>query len=194
MKKILISRLVFLLVVFLMVSYSYCVLIGNASTNVLTNSEKSLIKRFGYGGDYVRRWPDGYVNVYNGTSYNGMNRVIDKLNQITGGKLNFRLSDNKEESQVIFQSYANLKYVSQSEYFYDGYKFKKWQIQINNKYIRKDKLFLFVFTEVAGFNLKAYKEKYEKWWKFEIDLIIKKMLKALYKVPPGYNLLTGEVE
>lgn len=194
MKKILISRLVFLLVVFLMVSYSYCVLSGNASSNVLTNSEKSLIKRFGYGGDYVIRWPDGYVNVYNGTSYNGMNRVIDKLNQITGGKLIFRLSDNKEKSQVIFQCYANLKYASQYEYFYDGYKFKEWQIQINNKYIRKDKLFLLVFTQVAGFNLKAYKEKYEKWWKFEIDLTIKKMLKALYKVPPGYNLLTGKVE
>jgi hypothetical protein len=37
-------------------------------------------------------------------------------------------------------------------------------------------------------------KKYGKWWEFSIDKNVKKMLKALYKVPPGYNLLTGEVE
>lgn len=199
MKNILISRLVFLLVVFLMVSYSYGVLSGNAAASILTDSEKSLVKKFGYGGDYVTRRPDGYIDVYNGTTFKGMKRLIDKFNLLTGGKVIFRLSDNKKESQVIFQSYANVKYVGEFEYFYcDGYKFKKCQIQINNKYTRKDRLFLFIFTQVAGYNLKVDRDKYGKggigWTKFKIDKTIEKMLKALYKVPPGYNLKTEEVK
>ena len=199
MKKKLFYSLIFILVVFLMVNYSYCVLSGNASSNVLTDSEKSLIKKFGYGGDYVMRWADGYVDVYNGTSFKGMKRLIDKLNLLTGEKVIFRLSDNKEESQIVFQSYANVKYAGGLEYFYfDGYKFKKCQIQINHKYTRKERLFLFMFTQVVGYNIKADRDKYEKggtgWTKFKIDKTIEKMLRALYKVPPGYNLLTEKVE
>lgn len=38
MKKKLFYNLVFILVVFLMVNYSYCVLSGNASTDELTDS------------------------------------------------------------------------------------------------------------------------------------------------------------
>jgi len=177
-----------------MVNYSYCVLSGNASSDELTDSEKSLIKKFGYGGDYVMRWADGYVDVYNGTTYLGMKRLIDKFNLLTGGKVIFRLSDNKEESQIIFQSYANLKYAGGFEYLYcDGYKFKKCQVQINHKFTRKESLFLFTFTQVAGYNLKADKDKYGKggsgWKKFKIDKKIEKMLKALYKLSPGWNLL-----
>ena len=199
MKKKLFYSLVFILVVFLMVNYSYCVLSGNASSDELTDSEKSLIKKFGYGGNYVKRWPDGYIDVYNGTTYLGMKRLIDEFNLLTGVKVIFRLSDNKKESQIIFQSYASLKYAGGFEYFYfDGYKFKKCQVQINNEYTRKRRLFLFMFTQVAGYNLKADKDKYGKggigWTKFKIDRTIEKMLKALYKVPPGYNLLTEKVE
>jgi len=194
MKKKLVYSLVFILAVFLMVNYSYCVLSGNTSSDELTDSKKSLIKKFGYGGNYVKRWPDGYVDVYNGTTFKGMKRLIDKFNLLTGGKVIFRLSDNKEESQVIFQPYAKLKYSSHSKFFYDGYEFTKWQIQINRKYTRKEGLFLMRFTEIAGFNLWVYEDVYEKWTKFKIDRTIEKMLKALYKVPLGYNLLTEKVK
>mgnify|MGYP001038046103 CR=1 FL=1 len=68
MKKILFYSLIFMLVVFLMVNYSFYVLSGNASSEELTDSEKSLIKKFGYGENYVKRWPDGIVYVYNGTT------------------------------------------------------------------------------------------------------------------------------
>ena len=196
MRKILISRLVFLLVVFLMLNY--CVLSGNSVASILTDSEKSLIKEFGYGGDYVMRWPDGYIDVYNGTSYNGMKKLLDKFNQITEGKVIFRLSDNEKESQIIFQSYANLKYAGDFKFYYSGYNFEKWLVQINNEYTRKDRLFLFMFTQIAGYNLKADKDKYRKggigWERFKIDQKIEKMLKALYKVPPGYILLTEKVK
>jgi hypothetical protein len=119
-----------------------------------------------------------------------MKRLIDKFNLLTGGKVIFRLSDNKEKSQVIFQSYANLNYAGNHKFYSDGYKFKKCQVQINNKYTRKERLYLFMFTGVAGFKLKGGKG----WTKFKIDQKIEKMLKALYKVPPGYNLLTEKVE
>lgn len=192
MKKILIFRLVFLLVVFLMVSYSYGVLNGNAATSILTDSEKSLVKKFGYGGDYVMRWPDGYIDVYNGTVYKGMKQLIDKFNLLTGGKVIFRLSENEKESQIIFQSYANVKYAGNYKFYWDGRKFKKCEVQINNKYTRKERLFLFMFTQVAGYNLKADIDKYGKegigWTKFQIDKKIEKMLKALYKLSPGWNL------
>jgi len=68
MKKYLFYSLVFILAVFLMVNYSYCLLSGNTSSDELTDSEKSLIKKFGYGENYVKRWPDGIVYVYNGTT------------------------------------------------------------------------------------------------------------------------------
>jgi len=198
MKKKLVYSLVFILVVFLMVNYSYCVLSGNTSLDELTDSERSLIKKFGYGGDYVMRWPDGYVDVYNGTLFKGMQQIIDQFNLFTGGKVVFRLSDNEKESQIIFQSYANLKYAGDFKFFYSGYNFGKWLVQINNEYTRKDRLFLFMFTQIAGYNLKADKDKYRKggigWERFKIDKKIEKMLKALYKVPPGYNLLTEKVQ
>jgi tetratricopeptide (TPR) repeat protein len=67
------------------------------------------------------------------------------------------------------------------------------EISINNKYTYKDELFLAAFTEIAGFNYHADKKKYGDWWNFSIDTDIKIMLKALYKVPSGYNLVTGKV-
>jgi hypothetical protein len=50
------------------------------------------------------------------------------------------------------------------------------------------------FIEVAGFNYRADEKKYGEWWEFSIDINVEKMLKALYKVPPGYNLSTEKVD
>jgi len=101
MKKKLVYSLVFILVVFLMVNYSYCVLSGNASSEELSDSEKSLIKKFGYGENYVKRWPDGIIYVYNGTTYKGLPKIIKTINQIIGDKTIFQLSNDKEISQVL---------------------------------------------------------------------------------------------
>jgi len=197
MKKKLFYSLIFILVVFLMVNYSYCVLSGNASSDELTDSEKSLIKKFGYGENYVKRWPDGIVYVYNGTIYKGLPRIIKTINQIIGNKTIFQLSNDKEISKVVFESYASNKYAAEYKLNWKGYNLEKWVISLSNKYThgsRTEKFFLSIFTQIAGFNYKADEKKYGKWWEFSIDKNVKKMLKALYKVPPGYNLLTGEVE
>ena len=197
MKKKLAYSLVFILVVFLMVNYSYCVLSGNASSDELTDSEKSLIKKFGYGENYIKRWPDGIVYVYNGTTYKGLPKIIKTINQIIGDKTIFQLSNDKETSKVLFESYVSNKYAAEYKLSWDGHSLKKWVISLSNKYLhdsKNNKLFLLIFTQIAGFNYKADKKKYGEWWEFAIDRNVKKMLKALYKVPPGYNLLTGEVE
>ena len=197
MKKKLVYSLIFMLVVFLMVNYSYCVLSGNASSDELTDSEKSLIKKFGYGENYVKRWPDGIVYVYNGTTYKSLPRIIKQINQIIGNKTIFQLSNDKKISKVVFESYASNKYASESNWSWKGYNLEKWVISLSNKYVqdsKNDKLFLLIFIQIAGFNYKADKKKYGEWWEFSIDKNVKKMLKALYKVPPGYNLLTGEAE
>ena len=197
MKKKLFYSLIFILAVFLMVNYSYCVLSGNASSDELTDSEKSLIKKFGYGENYVKRWPDGIVYVYNGTIYKGLPRIIKTINQIIGNKTIFQLSNDKEISKVVFESYASSKYAAEYNWSWKGYNLEKWVISLSNKYThgsKTEKFFLSIFTQIAGFNYKADKKKYGKWWEFSIDRNVKKMLKALYKVPPGYNLLTGEVE
>ena len=197
MKKKLFYVLVFILVVFLMVNYSYCVLSGNASSDELTDSEKSLIKKFGYGGNYVKRWPDGIVYVYNGTIYKGLPRIIKQINEIIGDKTIFQLSNDKEISNVVIESYVSNKYAAEYNWNWKGYNLEKWVISLSNKYThggKTEKFFLSMFTQIAGFNYKVDKKKYGEWWEFSIDKNVKKMLKALYKVPPGYNLLTEKVE
>jgi hypothetical protein len=198
MTKIFARRIITLLVILILLEIVLCVSIEDkalASDSLLTSSEKYLIKKYGLGeGDYVERWPDGIIYVYNGTTYNGLPNIIKKINQIIGGKTIFQLSNDKEISKVVFKSYASIKYGAESEWSWDGHSLKKWVISIDNKHTQRDKLFLAHFIEVAGFNYRADEKKYGEWWEFSIDINVEKMLKALYKVPPGYNLSTGKVD
>ena len=198
MAKIFTRRIITLLVILILLEIVLCVSIEDralASDSLLTSTEKYLIKKYGWGeGDYVERWPDGIVYVYNGTTYKGLPKIIKKINQIIGGKTVFQLSNDKEISKVVFKSYASLKYAAETEWSWDGHSLKKWVVSIDNKHTHRDKLFLAKFIEVAGFNYKADEKKYGEWWEFSIDRNVEKMLKALYKVPPGYNLSTGKVD
>jgi len=197
MKKKLVYSLVIILAVFLMLNYSYYVLSGNTSSDELTDSEKSLIKKFGYGENYVKRWPDGIVYVYNGTMYKGLPRIIKQINQIIENKTIFQLSDDKEISKVVFETFASNKFTAEYSWHWKGYFLDKWVISVSKQVTsdrKTEKFFLSIFTQIAGFNYKADEKKYGEWWEFSIDKNVKKMLKALYKVPPGYNLLTGKVE
>jgi hypothetical protein len=171
MKKKLVYSLVFILAFFLMVNYSYCVLSGNASSDELTDSEKSLIKKFGYGGDYVKRWPDGIVYVYNGTIYKGLPRIIKQINQIIGNKTIFQLSNDKKTSKVVFESYASNKYAAESKWSWKGYNLERWLISLSNKYTHgsnTEKFFLSKFTQIAGFNYQADKKNMGNGGNFQL--------------------------
>ncbi len=200
MVKIFTRRIITLLVILILLEIVLCVSIEDralASDSLLTSSEKRLIKKYGWGEDHVVRWPDGIVYVYNGTTYKGLPKIIKKINQIIGGKTVFQLSNDKEISKVVFKSYASIKYSSQTDWSWDEYSLKKWVISLSNKYLhdsKNDKLVLLLFTQIAGFNYEADEKRYGEWWEFSIDRNVEKMLKALYKVPPGYNLSTGKVD
>ena len=149
MAKIFTKRIITLLVLLILLEIVLCVSMEDralASDSLLSSTEKYLIKKYGFGeGDYVRRWPDGIIYVYNGTTYKGLPNIIKKINQITGGKTIFQLSNDKETSQVVFKSYASIKYAAESEWSWDGYSLKKWVISISNKFTHRDKLFLSEF-------------------------------------------------
>jgi hypothetical protein len=197
MAKIFTRRIIALLVILILLEIVLCVSIEDkalASDSLLTLYEKYLIKKYGWGEDHVERWPDGIVYVYNGTTYKGLPKIIKKINQIIGGKTVFQLSNDKEISKVVFKSYASTKYIFDYDWSWDEYSLKKWVISIDNKYTDDDRLFLVLFTQIAGFNYEADKKRYGEWWEFSIDRNVEKMLKALYKVPPGYNLSTGKVD
>jgi hypothetical protein len=202
MAKIFTRKIITLLVILILLEIVLCVSIEDkalASDSLLTISEKYLVKKYGWmEGNYVKRWPDGVVYVYNGTNsnYKGLPSIIKKINQIIGGKTVFQLSNDKEISKVVLKSYdAPIGYSSQSDWSWDGYNLKKWETSIDKKYdkkyIHRDELFLIIFIQIAGFNYQADEKYYGEWWEFSIDINVEKMLKALYKVPPGYNLLTG---
>jgi len=203
MAKIFTRRIITLLVILILLEIVLCVSIEDkalASDSLLTISEKYLVKKYGWmEGNYVKRWPDGVVYVYNGTNYKGLPSIIKKINQTIGGKTVFQLSNDKEISKVVLKSYdAPIEYSSQSDWSWDGYNLKKWETSIDKKYdkkyIHRDELFLIIFIQIAGFNYQADEKYYGEWWEFSIDINVEKMLKALYKVPPGYNLSTGKVD
>jgi hypothetical protein len=99
MTKIFTRRIITLLVILILLEIVLCVSIEDkalASDSLLISSEKYLIKKYGLGeGDYVERWPDGIIYVYNGTTYNGLPNIIKKINQIIGNKTIFQLSNDK---------------------------------------------------------------------------------------------------
>lgn len=50
--------------------------------------------------------------MYNGTTYKGLPNIIKTINQIIGDKTIFQLSNDKEISKVVFESYASNKYAA----------------------------------------------------------------------------------
>ena len=58
------------------------------------------------GRDYVERWADGVVSVYDETSFEGLQGILDEINTaIDGPVVFFQLSDNTNNAQikVIFE-------------------------------------------------------------------------------------------
>jgi len=167
---------------------------------ILTPEEIELIREWGYGGDYVVRWPDGYVDVYDATNYSQMQGILNQWNAAIGGPVILRLSSNPNcPVKVIFDSN-----IGQEGYCWtvnnqegDDYTFSEVMIKINY-----DESFcgypnttytayLCAFNAVAGFNywVEVSPTPFDDWNNFNtIPDIIKTMVHALYKVSPGYYL------
>ena len=60
--------------------------------DLLTPEEIELIRKWGFGGDYVVRWPNGYVDVYDETNYSRMQEVLNQWNSAIGGPVIYVLA------------------------------------------------------------------------------------------------------
>jgi len=168
---------------------------STSEPEILTPEEIELIRKWGYGGDYVVRWPDGYVDVYDETNYSRMQEIINEWNVAIGGPVILRLSSNPNSPvKVIFDSSLeeeNLCYHVDWD-FGENYDFSKIILNINPKCLTYGyPLYLHPFNAVAGFNAWADVDPcpFEDWSNFNtIPDIIKTMLRALHRVPPGYYL------
>lgn len=170
----------------------------NNDTPLLTPEEIELIKEWGFGGDYVVRWPDGYVDVYDETGYFRMQEILNEWNSVIGGPVVFRLSNNPNSPVKLYcesiSGYCGNRIINWNE----DYTFSKIDLQINcyesdcfqpsNKY----SLYLFMFKNAVGFKgwtTKGEDVPYEEWTNFtQIKDTMKKMVHALHKVPPGHYL------
>jgi len=154
----------------------------------------------GYGGDYVIRWPDGYVDVYDETNYSQMQGVLNQWNAAVGGPVILCLSSNPNSPvKVIFDSSLEEENLcgDSNEIWGDDYAFSEITIKVNpsesccGSYNIKYCLYLIAFTTVVGFNYTADVSPipFEDWSNFStIPEIIKTMVHALHKVPPGHYL------
>ena len=161
---------------------------------ILTPEEIELIREWGYGGDYVIRWPNGYVDVYDETNYNRMQEVINEWNVAISGPVILRLSSNSDSPvKVIFDwSLEEEGFCGRYYIRWENYTFSEAVIKIN-PYCESYNypLNLSMFNAVAGFNFWAEVDPcpFETWSNFNIiPDMIRKMVHALYKVYPGYYL------
>ena len=167
----------------------------------LTPEEIELIGKWGFGGDYiVRRWPDGYIGVYDETNYTRMQDVLQEWNAAIGGPVVFHLS-NDPNSPVKVKFDPDLSQDLAGQYLIycsDDYEFYRADVNIQKNYLdslnsdTKYCLYLWLFSGVAGFNIQADVDPnpFKEWWNFDkIPDDITTMLHGLYKVLCGYNLL-----
>jgi len=166
----------------------------------LTPEEIELIRKWGFDGDYVVRWPNGFVDVYDATNYSQMQEVLNQWNAVIDGPVILRLSNDTDSPvKIIFDpnsgycgDYEDIQWgddcaflkviieISPDEYTCETY-------NLNTKYC----LYLHMFNAVVGFNYWAEVDlcPFEDWSNFNtIPDTIKKMVHALYKVSPGYYL------
>jgi hypothetical protein len=165
---------------------------------LLNFEEKELIRRFGWGGNKTIRWPEGYVEVYDATNYSRMQEVLDQWNKVLDGKVIFYLSNNPQSPvKVIYNSELRKENLcGHIDTHWRSYKLYAAEVTINpdGSYCGYPEnsfgLYLHLFSGVAGFNVwKGEVVKKRDWQEFTlISEIMQMMIKALYKVPSGYDL------
>ena len=168
---------------------------------LLTSQEQELLKNFGWGGNKTIRWPDGYVEVFDATNFSRMQEVLDQWNRVIGGKVIFYLSDNPHSSVKITYNSELRKgnLCGHIDTYWRGYRLYAAEITINpdgsfcgypeNSF----GLYLHLFAGAAGFDAwKRTTVDRKDWQNFNLIAdIMQMMVRALYKVPAGYELNKG---
>ena len=165
---------------------------------LLTEQEKELIIKNDWGNNRVIRWPDGYVEVYDATNFSKMQEVLDQWNEVLDGKVTFYLSNNPQSPvKIIYNSeLRNENLCYHIDTHWRDYQLYAAEIKINPDsslcgYPKNSfALYLHSFSGVTGFDVwKGETIDQKNWQNFNlISEIMQMMIKALYKVPPGYDL------
>jgi len=197
----------FLVVVFTVLGVFLLTGCGSTPTTptLTPEEEKSLIREYGRGGDYVVRWPDGDIGVYdatgNATIRATIQRALNEWNAVIksgGGKTRFYLS-NDPNSPVKILYDPNYDGCAYNEDTIDGYEITSFELGIrtygcgfpDNYYA----IFLKHFGNMVGIKwekmcpapLQDGSCPYEAWTQYtSIPDVHKKVVRALYKVSPGY--------
>jgi len=165
---------------------------------LLISQERELLKNFGWGGNKTVRWPDSTVEVFDTTNFYKMQEILDEWNQVTGAKVNFYLSDNPYSPVKIFYDHTlrEQKLCGHVDTHWKNYQLNKAEITINPDFSfcgypeENYGLYMHLFSGVVGFDAwKGTTVDRKEWQDFTlIPDIMQRMIKALYRVSPGYDL------
>jgi len=165
---------------------------------LLDENEKALLKRFGWGGNRLIRWPDGIIPVYDATHFAEMPEVLAQWNQVIDGKVTFYLSNNPQSPiQITYDAALQKKTLcGHIDVHWKDYNLYAAEMTINPDHTFCDfpqnqfSLYLHLFSGVAGFNAwKGEVIEKEDWQNFTlISDLMQKMVKALYRCQSGDRL------
>lgn len=194
----------FLVVVFVVLGVFLLAGCGSTPTTptLTPEEEKALIREYGLGGDYVVRWPDGDIGVYDATGNTTIRatiqRALNEWNAVIksgGGKTRFYLSNDPNSPVKIFYD-PNLEICASSTIDGDGYEITSFELRVstNDAWCGFPDTYYAMLLNSFGHMIGIKWEKicpgscsYEEWIQYtSIFDVHKKAVRALYKVPPGY--------
>jgi len=167
-------------------------------SSLLDENEKSLLKRFGWGGNRVIRWPDGIIAVYDATHFAEMPEVLSQWNQVIGGKVTFSLSHNPYSPiKITYDSALQEENLcGHIDVHWKNYNLYAAEMTINPDHSfcgfpqNRFNLYLHLFSGIAGFNAwKGEVIKKEDWQNFtRISDLMQKIVNTLYRCQSGDRL------
>ncbi len=176
----------------------------------LTSEEKALIQEYGLGGDYVVRWPDGDIGVYDATGNTtiraAIQRALNEWNAVIksgGGKTRFYLSsDSSSPVKIFYDPSLSADLCASANHAEEGHEITSFELKITTSNLECDfpntyyAILLKGFGHMAGMNYKKTCPggldpdgscPREAWTQYtSIPDVHKKVVRALYKVSPGY--------
>jgi hypothetical protein len=129
------------------------------------------------GHDYVYRWSDGEVSVYDETNYEGMQDILDEINAAIDGPVMFKLSQNPDSQVKVKLAWYGLFVIISS---IDYIRYSEVIIVINPETVVHS-VYRQGFLIAAGID----SEKCDLGWTDEIETV----LYWLYRLEPGYPLV-----
>jgi hypothetical protein len=130
--------------------------------------------------DYVTRWDDGVISVYDKTGFWGMQDILDEINTAIDGPVVFQLSDNPNtQIKVIFEELVYGVSATHIEWN-DDYEITSVVIRIDPRTAE-----YFVYMQAYLVSLSIDLSKSDQGITQEVSSV----LYWLYRLKPGYSLM-----